>query len=123
MTKRHNAKGRSTSGLPFVALRHWMMDSPAWRSLSPQDRCVYVELRRAYNGSNNGWLSLSVRDGARRCRMNKDTVGKSLATLEDRGFIECVKPASFSTNSRRAAEWRLADERCDRTQALPTKAF
>ena len=48
----------------FVALRHWMLKSPAWRSLSPVERSLYVELAARYNGQNNGRIHYSVRDAA-----------------------------------------------------------
>lgn len=100
-----------------------MMESAAWRSLSAAERVVYIEVRRRYNGKNNGWIALSVRDAAARCNINKDTASKAFATLQARGFIECVTPGGFSRKVRHATEWRLLDERCDKTGAMPTKAF
>jgi DNA-binding transcriptional regulator YhcF (GntR family) len=100
-----------------------MMESVAWRSLKPAERAVYVELRRRFNGVNNGWLALSVRDAAERCNINKDTASKALATLQERGFTECVTPGGFTRKVRHATEWRLLDERCNKTGALPSKAF
>lgn len=106
-----------------MRLDSFMMESPAWRSLTPAQRAVYVEVRRRFNGVNNGWIALSVRDAADRCNINKDTAGRALTTLQDRGFIECVTPGGFTRKVRHATEWRLLDERCDKTGALPSKAF
>lgn len=123
MPNRQNQKGRSKTRGHFVRLDGFMLDSAAWCSLTPAERVVYVELRRRYNGKNNGLIALSVRDAADRCNINKDTARKALSRLQERGFTECVTPGGFSLKLRHATEWRLLDERCDKTGALPTKAF
>jgi len=123
MGRKHTIKGRSKSGPPFVQLPWFMLDSEAWRALTPQQVAVYLDLARLYNGTNNGTLALSVRDAAERCRINKDTANKALATLETLGFTECATPGGFSRKARHATEWRLTLWRCDKTGALPSKAF
>jgi len=123
MGRKHTIKGRSKAGPPFVQLPWFMLDSDAWRALTPQQVAAYIELSRLYNGANNGRLALSVRDAAERCKINKDTANKALATLETLGFIECATPGGFSRKVRHATEWRLTLWRCDRTGALPSKAF
>lgn len=123
MANRQDRRGRSKAGGHFVRLDSFMMESAAWRSLTPAARAVYIEVRRRFNGHNNGWLALSVRDAAGRCNCNKDTARKALSTLQERGFIECVTPGGFTRKVRHATEWRLLDERCDKTGALPSKAF
>lgn len=104
-------------------LTAFMQETAAWRSLTPAARAVYVEMRLRYYGANNGWIALSVRDAAERCNINKDTAGKALSTLQERGFIECATPGGFNRKVRHATEWRLLDVRCDKSGALPTKAF
>jgi hypothetical protein len=123
MPTRHNKTGRGKTAGHFVRLDSFMMESAAWRSLTPAERAVYVEVRRRFNGVNNGWIALSVRDAADRCNINKDTARKALATLQAKGFIECVTPGGFTRKVRHATEWRLLDERCDKTGTLPSKAF
>lgn len=123
MPNRQNKKGRSKSVGGFVMLTWFMLESPAWRALTPAARATYIELAKLYNGRNNGWLALSVRDAAERCRINKDTAGRALASLQHVGFIECVTPGGFSRKVRHATEWRLTAERCDKSGALPAKTF
>lgn len=101
----------------------FMLESPAYRSLTPAARAVYVEVAKLYNGRNNGALALSVRDAAERCRINKDTARKAFALLQEVGFLECATPGGFTRKVRHAAEWRLTGERCDKTGALATMAF
>jgi hypothetical protein len=123
MSRGHNRKGRSTNGGAFVQLHHFMMKTEAWRSLSTQQRAVYVELAAIYNGANNGFLGLSVRRAAERCNISKNTAAICFEVLEVRGFIECVTPGGFSRKTRHSTEWRLTSCRCDKSGVLPTKAF
>ncbi len=122
MPNRQNSKGRSKGG-HFVMLSHFLLNSPAYLSLTPAARAVYVEIARLFNGRNNGYLALSVRDAAERCRINKDTAAKALVSLQEAGFIECAAQGAFSYKVRHASEWRLTTVRCDKTGALPSKAF
>jgi len=123
MSRGINKKGRSKSGPRFVQLFHYVMDTPAWRSLSPNERCVLLEIARRYDGSNNGRLGLGVREAADLCNINKDTASRAFHALHERGLIECAQAGHFDFKQRHAAEWRLTWCRCDRTGASPSKAF
>lgn len=123
MSVRHNIKGRSKFGPAFVQLYCFMLDSDAWSSLTANARAVYLEVARRYNGHNNGFIALSVRDAAVRCRINKDTAKRALDELQALGFIECAVPGGFSLKVRHASEWRLTVARCDRTGAKASKTF
>jgi hypothetical protein len=101
----------------------YMLNSPAWLSLTPAQRAIYVEVRGRYNGYNNGSIALSTRDAAARCRINKDTASDAFAVLQERGFLECVTPGGFSRKVRHATEWRLTDVACDKTGLKPSKLF
>ena len=123
MANRHNKKGRSTSGAPFVQIHNYLMDSQAWLSLTPQAVAVYLRLARLYNGSNNGRLGLSVRSAAEHANIAKATAGRAFQELEAKGFIETAIKGAFSVKLKRATEWRLTNYRCDVTGSQPTKAF
>jgi len=123
MPNKQGSKGRSKSGPPFVQLFWFMLRSPAWRSLSAQERAVYLELATVYNGSNNGALALSVRDAAVRANIAKDTAARAFHTLVERGLAECVTPGGFSRKTPHAAEWRLTCYKCDVTGQRATRAF
>jgi hypothetical protein len=82
-----NATGRSKRGGQFVPIPYDMAESAAWRSLSGAAVKVYVELRRRFNGSNNGELSLSLDEAARLLHLGKATVARAFAELEAKGFI------------------------------------
>jgi hypothetical protein len=88
--------GRSEESAHHVRLYGRHMASPAWRSLSPVARCLYVELKLLYVGTNNGKLFLSVRVAAERINVAKTTAGLAFKELEKRGFIRLAKPSSFN---------------------------
>lgn len=124
MARKHDAKGRSKGSLgSFVALQHYLLDSPAYRSLTPPVRCAYLEVAYLFNGSNNGRLAISSRRLAERLGVHKSTAGRALNVLTERGFIEVVVPSSFGCKLNRAAIYRLTAFRCDVTGKLPSKAF
>jgi hypothetical protein len=105
----HNAKGRTKKGDRFVKLDHWLLNTEAWRSLSPAARALYVELLRRYNGHNNGEISLSVREAARILHIAKDTASKAFKELEAKGFVKRHVCGSFNWKRRHATTWILTD--------------
>src|SRR5713101_1868602 len=94
--RRVNATGRSEGGSAHVRFYGWELASPAFRSLSAVSRCVLLELKAFYNGSNNGSLFLSVREAARRVGVGKTTASEALNELKARGFIRPARPGGFS---------------------------
>jgi len=104
-----NRTGRSRNGPRFIQINHYLLSSPAWLSLKPQSRAVYIELAARFNGSNNGEIALSQRDAAHRSKIAKDTVAKALQELIDKGFIAIVTGGSFVYKLRHATEYRLTD--------------
>ena len=79
MTRNHKPgrgvdnKGRSKKGGKFVRLGDGLLTSEAWRSLSGSAVKYYLELRRQFNGMNNGDLHLSLNEANKRLGMAKDT--------------------------------------------------
>lgn len=107
-----NATGRNeTPTTRFVRLDHGILRSNAFRSLSPNDRSLLIELAMLENGRNNGSLYLSVRDAAHRMGVaDLKAATRSFDTLQELGLIELTIPASFRSGSSglsRARCWRL----------------
>jgi hypothetical protein len=115
--------GRSRGSGRFVALHHFLLNSAAWRALTPYDRAVYIEVVKAYDGTNNGRIALGVRRIAAQANVGKNTAVRSLERLVELGFLEQAQAGAFDYKVRHATEWRLTQYRCDRTGALPSKAF
>src|SRR4051794_26732582 len=55
---RPNGRSR-TSTERYMVLHYWMLESPAWLSLSPAARALYLVIRKHFNGYNNGQIHLS----------------------------------------------------------------
>lgn len=98
-----------------------MLKTAAWRSLGPIARVIYVELAQRYNGSNNGEISLSVREAARLVHVAKDTASKALHELEAKGFIKSNVCGSFNFKLGLATTWILTEFELDGNP--PTKEF
>jgi hypothetical protein len=124
MARKVNAKGRNKSQ-SFVMLRHDIMDSSAWLSLSPVARCVWTEVVRRYNGANNGNIPLSCREVSERLRISKDTAGRAFDDLMERGFITIAVDSAFRVKLKKSRRWRLthlyADYNCD--EKTPTNEW
>ena len=95
-------------------LRHDIMDSPAYRATSPVARSVYLEIKRRFNGHNNGEIPLSCREAAELCNVGKNTAAKAFEELRQKGFIQIATEAGFNMKGgRRSRRWRLTDRDCN----------
>ena len=121
MSRKMYSNGRQKGEDRFVRHPHWLMNSPAWKSLSPTARCVEMELKKLYNGRNNGDIYLSVREAAKRVGVSPNTAQKALYELVDRGFIIPKQKGSFGWKKGVATSWILTEEKYN--DALPTKNF
>ena len=111
LDKRLAKKGIIESTERFVKLTYPLIESQAWRWLRPISQSVYIELRRRFNGSNNGKISFSLAEGARILRASKSSIQKALVELEEHGFIKLIKKGYFT--KRMASEYALTDEQLD----------
>jgi Helix-turn-helix domain len=116
---------RNKHGPKFVQLFHWMIDTPAWRSLSGWAVAAYIDLARHYNGSNNGELHLSAREFAKRQGCSRQTAARAIAELVRKGFIEITRNSGFNVKNRRrqAREYRLTVLFCDVSKKPASNAF
>lgn len=109
-TNKPNQTGRNNTDR-FARLPHRLLNSHAYRSLSPNDRALLLELTMMENGSNNGSISLSVRNAADRMGIvDMKAVCRSFDTLVRLGFIEMTRDAHFRVKvaeHSRARCWRL----------------
>ena len=119
MTSKYKRKGKQK----FLMIEEYVMRSPAWRALTPNDRNAYLELKRRYDGLNNGRIGLGNRELADAMNVGRDTARRSLDNLTEKGFVTKAKASGFNTKHRAATEWRLTEYKCDVTGELPTKDF
>jgi hypothetical protein len=84
-----------------------LLDSPAFKALSPTATRVLLALWRRLDGKNNGQVPFGARD-AQKYGIGKDAAAEALHELEALGFIVLVTESNLL--GRRAREWRLTEE-------------
>lgn len=122
MPRKHNSKGRSKGDGRFVALPHFMLETPAWRSLPVYERAAFIEVAQLYDGANNGYLDMGVRRLAERLGISENKANWSLQELVRRGFLEVAEASAFNRKDRKATAFRLTFKPCDRTKQPPSRA-
>jgi len=108
--------GSGRKGDPYIQLFHSMMDSHAWSALMPAEVVVLLELRRQFNGSNNGLLDATMTTMKRPGVSSQTTLAKCLRALAALGFIENVRPGRMAQGGKTCSLYRLTDQQC-----LPSK--
>ena len=103
-----NKTGRSQPR--FVQLYEWVQKTEAWATMPSGPRALYIELKRRYNGSNNGLIYLSHRDAGKVCSAHRNTVGGWFRVLEERGFIVMTRgPHLGPSGVGIASTWALTE--------------
>ncbi|AXI54919.1 hypothetical protein C1J05_10805 [Sulfitobacter sp. JL08] len=93
-----------------VQLPEWLQRTEAWTTMKPGPRALYVELKRRFNGHNNGRIYLSHRDAAIALNLHRNTVGPYFAELEERGFVVMTAgPHLGPSGSGISAQWALTE--------------
>ena len=91
-------------------MNRWLQKSEAWATLPPGPRALYVELKRRFNGTNNGEIILSHRDAATALKVHRNTVGPWFKELEERGFITMTQaPHLGPAGIGKASVWALSE--------------
>jgi DNA-binding transcriptional regulator YhcF (GntR family) len=72
-------------------------------------RCLEIELKAFYNGSNNGDLFFSIRDAAKKLGVAHNTASKAFKELEEKGFIKARQKGAFQWKTRQATSWILTE--------------
>lgn len=118
---RANATGRSKRADRYFTVEHFAMNTVSWRALRPLSRALYFEIKKLYNGYNNGQLFLSVRNAGKLLGVHKDTASKAFRDLEAKGYIRAKTRSSFDYKMRKATCWILTEYKLG--DELPTKDF
>tara|TARA_R110002051_G_scaffold57104_11_gene105912 strand:- start:7078 stop:7530 length:453 start_codon:yes stop_codon:yes gene_type:complete len=117
-TKSYKDKKRGAGR--HVQLLEWVMQTEAWSTMPMGPRCLYVELKRRFTGSNNGEIKLSHREAAALLCVSKNTIGGYFRHLEERGFIEMRQaPHLGPSGIGLTAHWLLTE--CAGADMKPAK--
>lgn len=113
MNRQKFKRGNKT---PHIRLDHWFYDCASWQALKPAPRALYLELKRRFNGSNNGQIFLSHRDAAKKLNVGRDTIGRYYDILVEHGFItqtrgHCLGPSGIGQSAAYALTELPLDEK------------
>jgi hypothetical protein len=100
-----DATGRTIKRDRFLQLPHFLLTSEAWKSLSPIERTLFIEVAQRYNGHNNGEIGLGVRAAGEALHVRPQTVGNAFHVLIEAGFLKVGRDSAFNVKSRLAREW------------------
>lgn len=89
----------------FARISDSMHRSKAWKKLSLQSRCLYMEFKFRYNGKNVNDLSFTYKEG--RELMNVNTFAKCIKQLLELGFIKYIR---HSPNTRECNIYGLCED-------------
>jgi hypothetical protein len=121
MGKMDARTGRSRGESKHVRNYAWMLNAPAYRSLSCYARCLLDEIKLRHDGSNNGDIPMSAREAATALNCSQPTALKAFRDLEDRRFIRANIKGHFDRKTRDATTWIL--EEFPYRSELATKGF
>jgi hypothetical protein len=85
-------------------IKHWLIESAAYKGLSNQAKCILIELMRRHDGGNNGSISFGGPSGAH-TGFSADITERALNELQRAGFI--VQTAPAVPYRSRPRNWRL----------------
>ena len=71
----------------YVPFYYEIMDSTAYKSLSPKSRCLLMELQRREFPNKNGFVGMSEKRAADILDCAENTASKAFEELINRGFI------------------------------------
>ncbi|MBT6652893.1 MAG: hypothetical protein HOB39_09170 [Gammaproteobacteria bacterium] len=112
MVSRVKHKGRRTSG-GFISLPHAVVDSDAFKQLTPQGVKLMIDIARQFNGSNNGDFSATISMMKERGWNSASTLAERLDELMHYGLIEKTRQGGKHKCSLYAVAWKSIDE-CER---------
>ena len=103
MAKKKSSLVQRSGG--FVPVYYDLMDSPAYKSLSPKARCLMLELHRLEYPNRNGHIVMSEQQAAIALGCAKNTASKAFEELIDRRFIKKSQEGNWYL--KKATEWTL----------------
>jgi hypothetical protein len=101
-----------------IVLKFPLLESEAWQSL-PAPACkIFIELRKRFNGQNNGDITFSYREAAKLVGCSKSSAKRHLEALVWHGFIDMHNKGMM--RKRHATTWYLTTEACTYHNDYPT---
>ena len=113
---RVNRKGRS-KGPSYINLHRGITNSPAWKALSCEAKCLVLLVWERHSGTNNGTIPLSHREARTALGIGNTKTAKAFRDAQEHGFLIERAKGSFDwkmgAGQGRATEFELTAEPCD----------
>lgn len=107
------ARGKNRTD--HIRLEREILDSTAYRCLSPVARSLFIEFWIIAYPSRNGNLVMPTKRAAERVNVSEPTVIKAFRELEQVGFIIQTEEHCYTIG--RAKCWRLTTVKCNQREA------
>ena len=108
LSKKQKRKGLIESVEQYAKVYYRMLYSTAWRTLKGGDIKIYFELRRRFNGRNNGEIFLSRSEACKLLKIGNTQAQNGFKRLEECGFIKVAKRGGFI--GRQANQYILTEK-------------
>jgi hypothetical protein len=98
----------------FIGIPRKVADSPAFRSLPPIARALYVDLRRQHNGHNNGQIAAVDRGneaspGLTFYGWSHSSIHKHIKLLIEHGLLEKTRQGGIAAMSKTCSLYAFTD--------------
>src|SRR5262245_48044988 len=93
---RRRRRRRGPYASAFVRLEKWVLDTPAYKTLSGGALKVLIAIWHRHNGNNNGQIPFSVREAEAAVPCAQNTARKFFAELQAKGWIRLRRASAFS---------------------------
>ena len=104
---KHPGKPHKRNHGQFVAIPYSMIEHPSYKALSPDAKCVLVEMHLGFHGHNNGRVGFSIRQAAECLHSGKGRATRAMNELQERRFIICHAQSSFNMKTKKSREWEI----------------
>jgi hypothetical protein len=109
MSKKTLKRGVGGSTDRFIKMPHFMLKSPAYRTMPDSAKALLTEVWLRYNGVNNGEISFSCREATTFLGWSHATAARMFDVLIERGFLVVVRESTFD-RKKIARTWRITVE-------------
>lgn len=93
---------------PFILIEKRLLDAPEWILIGKVGRDLYLELKRNFNGYNNGNLICAYTFMRNKYRYGYKTISKGLKALQEHQFIEMIERGELEgLSGKKANKYRL----------------
>ena len=102
---------RSQKHKRYVGFDYNLLETEAFKYLTGGAFKLLAMVKKRYNGTNNGEISFSVREGRDLLGYSLNTISRYFNELEDKGFLKANQKGSFSYKKRHASTWIITSDK------------